>query len=102
MQISGRDPIRFLEKYLLDVKEVSDSPPASGISEKPPVRQDQVEISARAKASQVLLQQVNTLPDVRSNRVNEVRQQIASGQYVVEDRKVAAGLVRSALQDNIL
>jgi negative regulator of flagellin synthesis FlgM len=102
MQISGQDPIRFLEKYLLDVKEVSDSTPASGGSEKGSVQQDQVEISARGRESQSLLQQVNSLPDVRTNRVNEVRQKIASGQYVVEDRKVAAGLVRSALLDNIL
>jgi len=102
MQISGQDPIRFLEKYLLDVKEASDPTPASGVSEKRSVPQDQVEISARGRESQALLQQVNALPDVRTNRVNEVRQMIASGQYVMDDLKIAAGLVRSALLDNIL
>jgi flagellar biosynthesis anti-sigma factor FlgM len=102
MQISGQDPIRFLERYLLDVKDVSGTSPVSGVAGQQPVNQDQVEISSRGKESQTLLQRVNSLPDVRTDLVNSLRQQIASGQYVINDQKVAAGLVRSILQDALL
>ena len=102
MQISGQDPIRFLERHLLDVKDVSGTSPASGTAGQQPVNQDQVEISSRGKESQALLQQVNALPDVRTGLVDSIRQQIASGQYAINDQKVAAGLVRSALQDSML
>jgi len=102
MQISGQDPIRFLERYLLDVKDVSGASPVSGTTGQQPTNQDQVEISLRGKEAQALLHQVNALPDVRTDLVNSIRQQIASGQYTINDQKIAAGLVRSTLQDAML
>ena len=102
MQISGQESIRFLERHLLGIQGISGATPVSRTGSEQPTERDRVEISARGKESQSLLQLVAALPEVRSDRVNEIRQRIETGHYRVNDRQVAANLVRTALMDAVL
>jgi negative regulator of flagellin synthesis FlgM len=47
---------------------------------------DRVELSSAAK----LLAKVQSLPDVREDRVEEIREQVAGGTYVTDDRLAKA------------
>ncbi len=44
-------------------------------------------------------QKTNSIPEVRTDRVQEVRRQIEKGDYDVESKDVADKLVRDALKD---
>jgi len=104
MQISGQDSIRYFEQRLLNISEAS-SPvgqPAGPSNVQSAAGQDRVDISTRGKDSQSLLQAIAALPDVRADRVEQLRQQVESGQYQADSQKSAAGMVRSALMDTLL
>ena len=82
-------------------QEVSGSLPASGAAGKKPVPHDQLEISEQGRQLQAMLQRVNSLPDVRSELVNEIRQKLASGDYVMHSEKIAEGLIRAVVEDRL-
>src|SRR5947199_10813255 len=60
-----------------DINPAADQ--AAGADRAQAVDRDRIEISTQATEVGRLVDQIKTLPDVRQDRVNEVRQQVASG-----------------------
>jgi len=56
---------------------------------------DRVELSTRKGEIEKLDKAVNALPDVRSERVAALKQQIADGSYKVDSKDVAAKMLQS-------
>ena len=57
-------------------------------------RADHVELSSQAQEMQRALEAVNDQPEIRADRVTELRAQIADGTYRVDARTIAARLVQ--------
>ncbi|HAM52148.1 MAG TPA: flagellar biosynthesis anti-sigma factor FlgM [Nitrospiraceae bacterium] len=55
---------------------------------------DKVDISGQGKEIADIMASVNQLPDVRTDKVNQVRQAIESGSYSVDPSKVAQKILR--------
>ncbi len=62
---------------------------------------DKVEISQIGKDYQVAKQAVSQAPDIREDRVNAIREQIASGTYNVSMDQVADKLIGKFFSDSI-
>lgn len=62
------------------------------------VRRDQVTISDQAQALRRLVEQVKAQPELREERVAELRAQIAAGEYQVDGDALAALLVDEGLR----
>lgn len=57
--------------------------------EKPKVIEDKVTISNEAKAYHFAMKKLNDIPEIRTEKVNEIRAQIKSGTYKVDSNKIA-------------
>ncbi|MBF0480961.1 MAG: flagellar biosynthesis anti-sigma factor FlgM [Desulfovibrionaceae bacterium] len=58
---------------------------------------DVVTISDAAKLQALATREATRSPDVRRDKVDEVKQKIQSGQYKPDSRKIAEGIVKSDL-----
>jgi negative regulator of flagellin synthesis FlgM len=100
MQISGHGKPDHLAKILLGVQGTD------GVSAKPKTqqngRQDQVQISDRAKEIQ-RIRALADLPDAeREGRVEQISQSVDAGTYTVSGNKLADALIRQTLTDAVL
>jgi flagellar biosynthesis anti-sigma factor FlgM len=66
-----------------------------------PVAVERVELSAEAKDFQQIRQILDQIPDVREEKIQELKVRIESGKYKVDSEKVAAKMVGESLIDTI-
>lgn len=59
-------------------------------------RMDEVQISSEALDFQTVLNAAKNIPDIRQDKVNELKQQIDSGTYRVDAHKIAEKMLNSA------
>lgn len=62
---------------------------------------DRVEISQMGKDYQIAKQAVAQTPDIRQDKVNELKQKLASGTYNVDAKELAEKLVDSYFDESI-
>jgi len=76
-----------------NAKSGSESEKVSGTAD------DTVSISSKAKEVSSLTSKIKASPDVRTERVDELKSQIQNGTYDVQGRKVAEKMVNLAVDD---
>ena len=64
--------------------------------------EDRVLLSPMAKEIQMMKNQLQTIPDVRAEKVTEIKNQIAQGTYPVSSEKIAHRLMGESLQNELL
>lgn len=67
-----------------------------------PARQDKLELSPQAQEMQAVRQKINSIPDVRKDRVDELKSQIKNGTYQVPSQDVAEKMLNRSLADGIM
>jgi negative regulator of flagellin synthesis FlgM len=65
------------------------------------VAAERVDLSAKAKDFQRIQKILDQVPDVRQEKIKELKDRIASGDYAVDSEKVAAKMVGESLIDTI-
>jgi negative regulator of flagellin synthesis FlgM len=63
------------------------------------VPEEKVNLSDKARDIQQLRDAVNQLPDVREDKVRELKEQVEKGIYTVDGQKVAEKMVSESLLD---
>lgn len=89
-RLSGPDPIRA--EFGRDVKGAANEAGLS-IDKRTPVAEDKLDISSRASEVGRLVDQVKALPDVRGQRVEALREQVAAGTYNPSADEIAAAIL---------
>jgi len=56
---------------------------------------DRVQISDQSKQIADIMSAVNQLPDVRENKVQEIKKSVDAGTYTVDPRKIAESILKS-------
>jgi len=79
------------------IKNEGDKPTGAGAM----ITTERVDLSSRAKDIQRVKQLLNQLPDIREERVQELKSQIDGGHYTVDTGKIADKMVGEALIDII-
>lgn len=69
---------------------------------KPSSRQDSISISEESRLKQQALQAVKQAPDIRPDRVEELKERIAAGTYTVEAGEVAEKMIERAIVDKLV
>lgn len=85
----------------VQVKKTRETSPAE-TSPQAPTGADKVELSSGSVDVQRMHEIIQQTPDVRAERVQALKEQIAKGEYTVDPYKVADKLLMSLLQDNII
>lgn len=71
-------------------------------SSQPVARKDDVNISEASKLKQKVLQAVNQTADIRTDKVNEIKAQIDSGTYQVDNGDVAQKMIERTIVDRLI
>lgn len=93
MKINGPYNIsKILETYHNQVKKINKH---AQTKQENPVdeRNNLLEISSQAKELQKCLQELAGFSDVRPELVKAIQQQIKEGNFIIEAKKIAAGLI---------
>ena len=72
------------------------APAQEGIPNSP---QDQVDLSQESKEMKKIYSVLETTPDIRNERVNELRTEVNQGRYQVNSQGVADKMIRESLFD---
>jgi negative regulator of flagellin synthesis FlgM len=79
------------------VKNEGEKPVSSGA----PIATERVDFSAKAQEFQLIRKILDETPDVREEKVRELKDRIESGDYAVDSGKVAAKILGESLIDTI-
>ena len=99
MKIYGNNNVGNIKTYASEVesKRRSKGPDASAFFPETSNNKDEVLLSESAVQFARFKERLSTLPDVRSDKVAELRSQIQSGDYEVDSEKVADKLIEETL-----
>ena len=101
MEITPKDSVN-IEAY---VNQVQDKDKVDATSEQPEKQQtkaDTVVLSDTAKKVQEAQKQLETIPDVREDKVAQLKEQIENKTYKMDEEKIAGNMIKDALLNDLL
>jgi negative regulator of flagellin synthesis FlgM len=102
MEITSKNQADAIEAY---VSQVQVKPRPEEAAEKDPrpqaITSDTVVISETAKRIQAAQSQLEAIPDVRSDKVAEIRRRIEDGTYEIQPDKIAEKMIRESLLNDL-
>ena len=101
MEISGNQSIG-IDAYVNQVQDKNQAGTQDNKPEKSAVKTDTVVISEAAKRVQEARRQLDEIPDVREEKVAQLRSQIQNGTYEIDADKIAGKMIKEGLFNNFL
>ena len=74
--------------------------PTEPIERHGPAGKDTVSLTARGREFKAAVEQAQTLPDIRLDRVEQLKRQLAAGTYRIEGDRIAVGMIDETLENN--
>jgi negative regulator of flagellin synthesis FlgM len=102
MEVSGKNITTTLEAYASKIQQAKQPVPADREKEQPSVKEDTVSLSREAREVAAITQKLEQIPDLRNDKVSEIKEQIESGTYTVNGQKAAVGLLRESLINELV
>lgn len=102
MEIGGKIPPIKIDAYINNTKENNKIAESLSGSGKPGQNSDKVEFSQTARDVKDAREQLDSIPDVREEKVKEIKTQIEEGTYKVDGKKIAFNMIRDSLIDEIV
>ena len=101
MEINGNQGIG-IDAYANQVQDKNKVGTPDNQPEKTGVKADTVVISDAAKRVQEARRQLDDIPDVREDKVSELRSQIQNGTYEINADKIADKMIKESLLNDAL
>jgi len=101
MEINGNQGIG-IDAYANQVQDKNKVGTPDNQPEKTGVKADTVVISDAAKRVQEARRQLDDIPDVREDKVSELRSQIQNGTYEIDADKIAGKMIKEGLLNDAL
>jgi negative regulator of flagellin synthesis FlgM len=101
MEITPKDNTINIDAYVntIDDKQKAEKTPEK--TEQNTAKADTVNISDAAKEIQEVRNQLDAIPDVRAEKVEQLKSQIENGTYEVKSEEIADKMLREALFNDI-
>jgi negative regulator of flagellin synthesis FlgM len=100
MEITPKDAVN-IEAYVNQVKDKDKVGPAAEQPEKQPAKADTVVLSDSAKKVQEAQKQLEAIPDVREDKVAQLKEQIENGTYEMDEEKIAVKMIKDMLLNDL-
>ena len=100
MEITPKDTVN-IEAY---VNQVQNKDKADAASEQPETQQakaDTVALSNTAQKIQEAQKQLEAIPDVREDKVAQLKEQIENGTYEIDEEKIADKILKDSLFNDL-
>ena len=101
MEINGNQGIR-IDAYVNQVQDKNKVGTPDNKPEKTAVKADTVVLSDAAKRVQEARRQLDDIPDVREEKVLQLRSQIQNGTYEINADKIAGKMIKEGLLNDAL
>jgi len=102
MEISGKVPAIKIDAYRNIVKDKNKIDGSSSNSPKSIQSEDKVDLSQNAREIKEAREQLDSIPDVREEKVAEIKSQLEKGTYNIDGKKIAFNMIRESLIDEIV
>lgn len=100
MEITPKDSVN-IEAYVNQVQDKDKVDAAAEKAEQQPAKTDTVVISNAAKNIQEVQRQLEAIPDVREDKVAQLKEQIENGTYEIDEEKIADKMLKDALLNDL-
>ncbi|MBN2467048.1 MAG: flagellar biosynthesis anti-sigma factor FlgM [Deltaproteobacteria bacterium] len=103
MKVSGENPLVTIASYIKDIankeRGETNSIEGEGSREKGGTisKADTVVLSPRAKQLHEARRILSALPDMETEKVNRLKEQMKDGTYTVDEKELAAKMIRESL-----
>ena len=101
MEITPKDCVN-IEAYVNQVQDKDKVAAASEQPEKQQTKADTVVLSDTAKKVQEAKKQLEAIPDVREEKVAQLKEQIENGTYNMDEEKIAGKMIKDALLNDLI
>jgi len=101
MEINGNQGVG-IDAYVNQVQDKNKVETPDNKPEKSAAKADTVVISDAAKRIQEARRQLDEIPDVREDKVTELRNQIQNGTYEINADKIAGKMIKESLLNDAL
>lgn len=102
MEITNKNQGISIDAYVKQVQVQPKTDPAGEKDAQPQgLKTDTVVISDTAKRIQEAQKQIQTIPDVRADKVAELRAQIENGTYEIKPDAIAGNMIKESLMNDI-
>jgi flagellar biosynthesis anti-sigma factor FlgM len=100
LEINGKAPL-FTPPPATPIKDDTRGAMASP-TDTTPKDQDTVDLSTNANEISEMVQKINDFPDVREEKVAELKRRIASGTYRIMNEQAASRLIGETVENNAI
>jgi negative regulator of flagellin synthesis FlgM len=100
MEITPKDSIN-IEAYVNQVQDKDKVHAASEKAEKQQTKTDTVVLSDAAKKIQDAKKQLDAIPDIREDKVAQLKEQVENGTYEIDAEKIADKMLRESLLNDL-
>jgi len=108
MKITGQNPFVKLELFIKNIKK-GDKTKIEGLAEQATKgdareisKEDNVILSPKAREIQEAKKLLNALPDIRDEKVAQIKKQIENGTYQIDGERIATRMVKDSLLNELL
>jgi len=103
MRITDKNALVELTSYLRGTENAVQRQDVNvNVKEASKAASDRVDISNRSKEIQKAREAVEAVPEVRENKVNEIRKSVEEGTYNIKGEAIAKGIIKRSLIDTVL
>ena len=100
MEITPKDTVN-IEAYVNQVQDKDKIDAAAEQKEQQQAKADTVALSNAAKNIQEAQKQLEAVPDVREDKVAELKEQIENGTYEIDAEKIADKMLKDSLLNDL-
>ena len=97
MKIDGKNPFINLDAYIKNVKDDKKVDASGGQDSKNNAKGDEVVLSPMAKEIQEAKKIIDSMPEIREEKVARLKEQIQNGTYQVDGEKIAGKMLLGSL-----
>ena len=102
MEITNKSQAISIDAYVKQVQAQPKTEPAGEKAAQPQgLKTDTVVISDAAKRIQEAQKQIQAIPDVRAEKVAEIKSQIENGTYQINADKIAGKMIKESLMHDL-
>lgn len=103
MKVSGSNTTVQLDAYLKQVQQQKQMSPGNDpAAARHTAQGDKVDLSSRAREVQQAAQALKQMPDIREEKVQQVKMEIDTGTYKLVGAQVATDMLRESFENNLI
>jgi len=101
MEITPKDSVN-IEAYVNQVQDKDKAQATTEKTEKQPTKTDTVVLSDAAKRIQEAKKVLDEIPDIREDKVAQLKEQIENGTYEIDEQKIADKMLKDSLLNELI